>query len=97
MRKPGNQIDVDLMNTSRTDTRKLRLTLLLGVQAADGCGLAIHKRLHAEADTVHPLLQKLGKRLVGELSWCAFQRDLGICREVELAAEMPEYLPELVC
>ncbi len=43
MRKPGDQIDVDLIDASRTDARKLRVTLLLGMKPADRCGLAVHE------------------------------------------------------
>src|SRR5258705_10313780 len=96
MRKPGDQVDIDLVNASRTDARKLRLTLLLSMQAADGCGLAVHERLHAEADAVHPLLQKFVERLVRELPRRALQRNLSITGNVELSSQMLEYLPELL-
>ncbi len=95
MRKPGDQIDVDLIHAGRTDACKLRLALLLRVKPANGRGFSVHKRLHTETDTVHPLLQEFVKRFVGELTRCAFERNLSIVGQVELSTQMVEYLPEL--
>jgi hypothetical protein len=90
MGKPGDQIDVDLIDAGRTDPLKLRPTLLLGVKPAHSSGFMVHERLHAEADTVHPLPQKLVERFIGDLTRRALERNLSIRREVELSAQVLE-------
>src|SRR4051794_30794513 len=66
------------------------------MKTANGRRLAIHKRLHSEANAVHPLPQKLIERYVRELAWRALQRNLCIAGKIELSAQMLKQLPELL-
>src|SRR5258708_6238144 len=96
MRKPGDQIDVDLIDAGCTNARKLHFALLFCVQSANRSGLAVHKRLHAEADAIHPLPQQFVERLVRKLYRRTLERNLCVAGNIELPAQMLKDLSELL-
>src|SRR5665213_2277519 len=95
VRKPRNQINADVANSSVADPRNLRLALQPRVQSSNRRRLAIDKRLHPKADAVHAQPQQFVQRLVAELPRSALERDLSVPRQVELTTQTLKHLAEL--
>src|SRR6185437_15175755 len=74
MGQPCDQIDVDVVDASGAQTCDLRGGDGASMQAANGCTLLIHKRLHAEAGTIESDRWKGFKERVIQLTGGAFQR-----------------------
>src|ERR1700756_211407 len=95
MRQPCDQIEIDLTYTSHAHTRNLRVALCFCVETSNCGTLAIDKGLNAKTDPVHSLPQQLVQRLSRKLARRALKRDLRAVGNIELAAQMLEYLPKL--
>ena len=82
--KTGDQIHVEVANSSGTEAAKVIRNNCPAVQAAARLRFAIDEGLHAQTHAVHARSNQRVKRFVGNLTWRALDGDFGIRVEIEL-------------
>ena len=84
MRQPGDQINVDVFNPGRAQSRNIIEHRGAPVQTPYGRSFRIHVRLHSQAYAVYSATPEELEHHGGERSWRAFDGNFGIALESEI-------------
>ncbi len=90
VRKPGDQVDVEIRNPGRAQAGDIVQHSRSLVQSPDRSGFNINERLHAQADAIYAAAQQCLQRFLTERAGRALDRDLGVGMHLKLRSNRVE-------